>query len=97
MTGTRTYDMRSRDAAARTTRERIVDAACELFLARWYDDVTHHPDIADRAGVSGQTVINHFGGKERSSPRSSTISGEDILDRRYRPAPGDVGGAVCAS
>lgn len=32
--------MRSREAAADATRARILDAARELFLARWYDDVT---------------------------------------------------------
>ena len=92
---TRAYDMRSRDASVRTTRERIVDAACELFLAHWYDDVTLAL-IAEHAGVSGQTVINHFGGKEPVFAAAIERLGEEVENRRYRATPGDVDGALAA-
>jgi AcrR family transcriptional regulator len=56
--------MHARAAAAQKTRERIVDAAIELFVTRWYDEVTLR-EVASRSGVSLQTVVNHFGSKER--------------------------------
>ena len=62
-TQTRPYRMDSRAAAAEATRERIVEAAYEQFLEQWYDEVTLR-DLARRAGVALQTVVNHFGTKE---------------------------------
>ena len=60
---TRTYKMDARRAAAAATRERILDVARQAFLEGWYDEVTIG-GIAKDAGVSGQTVLNHFGDKE---------------------------------
>ncbi|HTE64590.1 MAG TPA: helix-turn-helix domain-containing protein [Solirubrobacteraceae bacterium] len=50
---------------ARTARTRMVIAATanRLFAARGYDAVTVE-DVARAAGVSKQTVFNHFGRKE---------------------------------
>ena len=62
MKAAKPYNMELRAAAAEATRERILVAAAEVFLERWYDDVTL-AELAKRAGVSGQTVINHYGGK----------------------------------
>jgi AcrR family transcriptional regulator len=59
----RPYRQTARAAAAVATRERILEVATEHFLARYYDDVTLIA-IAKDAGVSQQTVINHFGSKE---------------------------------
>jgi len=60
---TRVYRQSARAAAAEATRERIVDAAYELFLARWFDEVGLR-DVASSAGVALQTVVNHFGTKD---------------------------------
>jgi AcrR family transcriptional regulator len=59
----RPYRQTARAAAAAATRERILEVATEHFLARFYDDVTL-AEIAGDAGVTQQTVINHFGSKE---------------------------------
>jgi AcrR family transcriptional regulator len=59
----RPYRQTARAAAAAATRERILEVATEHFLARYYDDVTLAA-IAKEAGVSQQTVINHFASKE---------------------------------
>jgi AcrR family transcriptional regulator len=75
--------MDSRAAAAEATRERIVEAAYEQFLEQWYDEVTLR-DLARRAGVALQTVVNHFGTKEnvflavseRFSARIAELRGE---------------------
>lgn len=59
----RPYRMGARTAAMEVTRTRVLEAAAALWAQRWYDDVTLQ-DIADEAGVSVQTIVNHFGGKE---------------------------------
>jgi AcrR family transcriptional regulator len=89
----RSYSMELRAAAADATRDRILLAAAEVFLERWYDDVTL-AEIAKHAGVSGQTVINHFGGKEALATAAYDHLGQQITQRRYTPEPGDVRGAV---
>jgi len=60
----RVYRSEARAAAADETRSKIVEAAIEAFLAGWYDEVTLR-QVADRAGVALQTVVNHFGSKEQ--------------------------------
>ena len=85
--------MELRAAAADATRERILEAAAEAFLERWYDDITL-AEVAKRAGVSGQTVINHFGGKEALAAATYERLGEQITSLRYTPEPGDVAGLV---
>jgi AcrR family transcriptional regulator len=60
---TRVYRQSARAAAAEATRERIVEAAFDLFLERWYDEVSLR-DVASTAGVALQTVVNHFGTKD---------------------------------
>jgi AcrR family transcriptional regulator len=87
------YNMELRAAAQDATRERILAAAAEVFLERWYDDVTL-AELAKRAGVSGQTVINHYGGKEQLAAAAYEHLSTQIILRRYTPDPGDVEGAV---
>ena len=93
MKAQRAYSMELRAAAAEATYERILGAAAEAFLEHWYDDVTI-ASIAKRAGVSGQTVINHFGSKDQLFTAAHERLGEELVERRYRPEPGDVRGAV---
>jgi AcrR family transcriptional regulator len=56
--------MDSRAAAVQRTREAILEAAEALFTDRAFDEVTLG-DVAAAAGVAQQTVVNHFGSKER--------------------------------
>jgi AcrR family transcriptional regulator len=92
----RRYEMAGRTAAMQRTREEILDAAIELFGPAWFDEVTL-ADIARRAGVSQQTVVNHFGTKvdlylqglsERYVP--------GVLAVRESAVPGDVRSIVGA-
>jgi AcrR family transcriptional regulator len=85
--------MELRAAAAEATGERILAAASEAFLGQWYDDVTI-ASVAKSAGVSGQTVLNHFQNKETLFKAVHERLGGEIVERRYRPQPGDVRGAV---
>ena len=91
----RAYSMELRAAAAEATRERILGAAAEAFLEHWYDDVTI-ASVARRAGVSGQTVVNHFGSKEQLAAAAHQRLSDEIVSRRYTPEPGDVPALVKA-
>jgi AcrR family transcriptional regulator len=89
----RSYNMRSRATAVESTRARIVEAAQALFFEHWYDDVTI-AGIAEAAGVSGQTVLNHFGGKEQVFSAAIERAAAELRSRRFSATPGDVGGAI---
>jgi AcrR family transcriptional regulator len=87
--------MATRAAATEATRERILDAACDAFLASWYEEVTLR-EVAAAADVALQTVVNHFGTKEALYGAAvERISGA-IEARRYDVEPGEVEGAVAA-
>jgi AcrR family transcriptional regulator len=90
----RRYEMAGRAAAMQRTRDAILDAAVELFAPAWFDEVTV-ADVARAAGVSQQTVVNHFGSKiglyiaavsERFAPALAAL--------RSRAVPGDVASIV---
>jgi AcrR family transcriptional regulator len=59
----RPYKMRARAAATEETKAKILDASEAAFDELQVEDITL-AWIAKRAGVSVQTVIRHFGGKE---------------------------------
>ena len=84
---TRSYDMSARGRAMQRTRDSILDAAEELFVERWYDAVTLG-DVAKHAGVSQQTVVNHFGSKiglyvtavhERTVPKIAAVRRQAVV------------------
>jgi AcrR family transcriptional regulator len=87
--------MATRAAAAEATRERILEAASEAFLASWYDDVTLR-DVAATAEVALQTLVNHFGTKEALYGAAVERVSDAIKARRHEVEPGDVEGAVTA-
>jgi AcrR family transcriptional regulator len=95
MNTTRTYRMDTRRAAAEATRERILTAAVDAFLTGWYDEVTLQ-DVARAAGVSGQTVINHFGGKEPLVAAAVARISEEIGARRDSAPAGDPDAVIGA-
>ena len=90
-TSRRRYTMRARAASAHATREKILDAAVELFLGRGYADTTLTL-VAEAAGVSLQTVMRYFATKDElmlaAAEARSTIESE----KRAKP-PGE-GAAV---
>ena len=55
--------MTNRAEAANATAERILDAVTELFWERPTDQVVLR-DVAERAGVTVQTVLRKYAGKE---------------------------------
>jgi AcrR family transcriptional regulator len=72
----RTYHSRVRTEQAEQTRERILDAASELFLANGYARATMR-SIAGEAGVAPDTVYATFGSKARVLTA--------LIDRRLVP------------
>jgi AcrR family transcriptional regulator len=82
----RSYDNSRREAGARETRLRIVTAARELFVDLGYPATTFSA-IADRAGVSVQTVYAHFPAKRDllKEVMDQSVAGDDeplpIADR----------------
>ncbi len=94
-TGTkaRPYRMKRRAAATAETRQRIVNAAIELSLEHWYDEITLR-QIAARAGVALQTVVNHFGTKEGILAACLEQPLPAEMMTRVSATPDDVEGAV---
>ena len=82
----RAYDNSGREAAARETRRAVVQAARGLFLDRGYASTTL-AQVAERAGVSVQTVYAQFGNKPAIVKQilDEAIAGDDepvaIVDR----------------
>ena len=85
---TRSYNMRARAEAVEATRERIARAAMERFLAEPYDDVTI-ASIARDAGVSHQTLLNHFESKEGLFAAAADRFSEDVAALREGRARSD--------
>lgn len=91
MKRTRTYTQRARAEATAETRERILAAVIALAKERLTLQIVL-ADVAERAGVSVQTVLRHFGSRDglRAAARKTA---RDAV-RRERAAP--VGDAVAA-
>jgi AcrR family transcriptional regulator len=86
--------MRARAEAAAATGERILQAATVLFHAHAYDEVTLE-DVAQRAGVSSQTVIRRYGSKEGLFTAGALEWGaKRVMDQRNEAPVGDIRGAV---
>ena len=88
---TRTYRSPRRDAQARATRRRVLEAATVLFLANGFAGTTVRA-VAARAGVSVATVELLFGAKPRllKAAIDVAIAGDDepvpVLDRAWADA-----------
>lgn len=89
----RTYTMGARADGVAATRDRIARCALELFVEHWYEDVTLAA-IAEAAGVSHQTVLNHFASKDGVRRAVADILARDTRGRRRKATPGDARSAV---
>jgi AcrR family transcriptional regulator len=93
MNSSRAYDMTGRAESAASTRDDIARAALGLLMSQEYDDVTLSA-IAGLAGVSRQTVLNHFGSKEGVAGAAVELIVTETEDLRSTAVPGDLRGAV---
>jgi AcrR family transcriptional regulator len=89
----RPYRMRARARAAAETGQRILEAVIELHRERFWDQVSLE-DIAERAGVTVQTVIRRFGTKERLIEAAAEEGTRQVIRQRDQAPVGDIEGAV---
>jgi AcrR family transcriptional regulator len=89
--GRRPYRMTARAAAAAATAERILDAAAEVFFS---EGDLPLDEVAARAGVTVQTVIRRFGGREGLFAAGLEHESRRVRDQRDTAPVGDVAAAV---
>ncbi|QDP20262.1 TetR/AcrR family transcriptional regulator [Sphingomonas xanthus] len=90
----RAYRQSARALAAEETGERILDAFAAELRQNWFDEIKLE-DVARDAGVTVQTVIRRFGGKEQLLAAVHDRMGAQILQRR-EVRPGDAAGVISA-
>jgi len=87
-TVTRSYQQRARAESTEATGRRIVETFLALLMVRWFDEITLDR-VADEAGVTVQTIVRRFGGKEGLLASAAGIFAEQVEAQRAAP-PGDV-------
>jgi AcrR family transcriptional regulator len=90
---TRGYRMSARAVSAAATGARILDAVEALFFEAPGHDATLD-EIAERAGVSVQTVIRRFGGREGVFAAAVERASARIGSERDAAPVGDLDGAL---
>jgi AcrR family transcriptional regulator len=90
---TRPYRMIARAESAAATGERIIDAAVEAFWEEPGEQVSLD-EVARRAGVTVQTVIRRFGGRDGLIAATVEREAERVERQRDQAPVGDVPGAV---
>lgn len=84
----RPYRQTARADAAAATKRRILDSFVERMRAGWMEEITLD-EVARDAGVTVQTVIRRFGGKEGLLAAAAERFGEEVMARRAPAAEGD--------
>lgn len=82
----RPYRQTARAAAAEATAQRIVAAFRARLERQWFDEIRLE-DVAQEAGVTVQTVIRRFGGKEGLLETAAESIGEEVHTARAVPPP----------
>jgi len=91
----RSYNMRTRAAAAEATRQRILEVAVALLKTRFRSEIRLE-DVAGGAQVTVQTIINVFGSRLRLLDEALAGFLRGLREQRLRADPGDLEGAVAA-
>ncbi|HEX5533475.1 MAG TPA: TetR/AcrR family transcriptional regulator [Actinomycetales bacterium] len=89
----RPYRMGARASAAAATGERVLDAATEVFWEMPSDHISLE-EVARRSGVSVQTVIRHFGGKDGLLAAASAREAGRVRAQRDEAPVGDTAAAI---
>lgn len=84
----RKYRQSARAEAAAGTHQRIVQAFIGFLRDRWLDEITLN-EVAEAAGVTVQTVIRRFSGKEGLLKAAVEVLDREIDQRREAPV-GDL-------
>ncbi len=88
----RGYSMSNRSMAVARTREKILRATLELATEKLTVEIVL-AEIAGRAGVTVQTILRHFGTRDRLFDSAVTFASAEIVTERAAPV-GDVTEAV---
>jgi AcrR family transcriptional regulator len=88
----RTYSMTNRSAAAAGTREKILQSTLQLATEKLTVEIVL-ADVADRAGVTVQTILRHFGTRDALFDAAVVYGGDEVVAERETPV-GDVGRAM---
>jgi AcrR family transcriptional regulator len=91
----REYVMRARAAAVEETRRRILVAAHDVGRETMSLDIALR-DVAERAEVSVQTVLRHFGSREELLSATLDFVQADLLRNRGRLEPADPAAGIAA-
>lgn len=89
----RTYRMQARAASAAETGDRILRAVLNLHVERFHDQITLE-DVAERAGVTVQTVLRRFGSKDALIAAAAEQASNEVRSQRMAAPPGDIPAAV---
>jgi len=89
----RPYRMTARADSAKATGERIIGAVVGLFMEQHYDALSLE-QVAVRAGVTVQTVIRRFGGKEALVAAAAARVSADVVAQRNQAPIADIDGAA---
>lgn len=91
---TRRYTQGARAEAAEATAQRIVDAFLRRLMQDWFDEITL-AQVAAEAGVTVQTVLRRFEGKEGLLATAIGTFAKQVNTRRACDA-GDIDAAIAA-
>ncbi|WP_300010539.1 TetR/AcrR family transcriptional regulator [Pseudonocardia sp.] len=94
MKSTRPYTQRARAQATAGTRQKVLDAAVALTMERFTLEIVL-ADVAERAGVSVQTVLRHFGSRDGLFDAVREHRRAAVREQRAAPI-GDAPAAVTA-
>ena len=89
----RQYTQVARAESRKRTREALLHAAVERFLADRWDQATIGAIAAD-AGVTKQTLLRHFGSKAGLFEQAMLRDYEQVRAQRFAVPRGDLGAAV---
>ena len=93
---TRSYTMGARQTAKDATRDAIINAAIDTFMAERSFAITL-PAVAERADVTVKTVLRHFGGRDALIEAAWSRAYEDVVAERTPPSPNPKPRWVCSS
>ena len=88
----RGYSMTNRAAAAAATRDKILRATLELATEKLTVEIVL-ADVAQRSGVTVQTVLRHFGTRAGLFDAAVEYGTSEILEERAAPV-GDIPKAI---
>jgi AcrR family transcriptional regulator len=89
----RSYRGHVQAEVAALTAQRILQAAIALFEEQWLDYITFE-QIAERAGVTVQTIIRRFGSKEQLLAEAGRQAYVQAKQQRDEAPVGDIAGAI---